>query len=81
MADHTMALRGARDRRSVDAVEVEEDGRPTSFDGNHTNRIVSWLIPVPGQKFEGLDEEQILQLMRWTVAGHLAWVVFPIDNV
>lgn len=72
--------RGARDRRfSVDAVEVE--GGRSPFDGNHTSDIVSWLIPFKGTRWEGLNEGQLEQLMDWTIAGHLAWVVFPIDNV
>jgi len=67
-----------RDSRRFVPVEVS-DGR-RGFDGNDTRKIVSWLLPHFGQKFEPLEDEQIEQLMDWTAAGHLAWVVFPIDN-
>lgn len=70
---------GARDRFAVAPVEGAL-GRDT-FDGNHSNEIVSWLVPMPGRKWEDLDEDQLAQLMLWTEAGHLAWVVFPIDNL
>lgn len=69
---------GARDRFAVDAVEGPR-GRDT-FDGNHTSDVVSWLIPFPGQQWMPLSAGQMEQLMDWTEAGHLAWVVFPIDN-
>lgn len=71
--------RGARDRR-FSVVAVEAQGGRSAFDGNHSSDIVSWLIPFPGTRWAGLDEDQMDQLMAWTEAGHLAWVVFPVDN-
>jgi hypothetical protein len=73
---------GARDRRpSVPAVEVDDVSPRNSFDGNHTNDVMSWLIPQPGKKFHPLTEETYETLMQWVMMGHLAWVVLPIDNV
>lgn len=77
VGDQIMSQRRGDSRRFV-PVEAS-DGR-LGFDGNDTRRIVSWLIPHPGKKFEPLADEQVEQLMDWTAAGHLAWVVFPIDN-
>lgn len=64
----------------MDAVEVEESGRSTSFDGNQTNRIQRWVIPQRGKKFEGLDDDDLDVLVNWMLWGDLSWVVFPIDN-
>jgi len=75
-----MPPRRARDRRQV-AVGGITDGRPSTFDGNYTRTLVSWLMPMPGTPFEELGEKQYDQLMEWTIGGHLAWCVFPIDNL
>lgn len=67
--------RGAGHRRS--AVEVEgASGAASSFDGNHTGDIVSWLFFNDKWKDDMWPETQE-QLMMHTAWGHLAWVVFP----
>ena len=71
---------GARDRNRADAVEVERDGRLGSFDGNHSSKIQRWIIPQPGKKFTGLDDDDLDVLVNWMAFGDLSWVVFPIDN-
>lgn len=66
---------GARDPRfDVDAVEVESSGRSDSFDGNHTDRTVSWLVLPPGRR---IGEGDMEVLLSWLIEGHLAWFVFP----
>ena len=61
-------------------VRVPEIDNPETFDGNHSLRVVSWLIPYPGTGWMGISEDTLEQLMNWTIQGHLAWVVFPVDN-
>lgn len=72
--------RVARDRDG-NVVEGVSDGRRSTFDGNYTRTLTSWLIPFTGTAWEELDEDQYNQLMEWTVNGHLSWCVFPIDNL
>ena len=72
--------RGARDQRQgVDAVEVEQGGRPDSFDGNHSNNLVSWFVVNNSKRIEDIHEGDLNQLMHWTAMGHLAWVVVPVS--
>lgn len=57
-------------------VPVEERASgAAAFDGNHSFDIVSWLFPT-----DSWDEAQVPgmleELMRHTLYGHLAWVVF-----
>lgn len=73
-----MALRASA-RDSDRRVPVESGDGASTFDGNHTDRLVSWLVPFPGMGWSGVDDEQIETLMKWVVGGHLAWCVFPID--
>lgn len=66
---------GARDPRFfVDAVGVESSGRSDSFDGNHTNNTVTWLVLPPGK---ALGRGDVETLLGWMLEGHLAWFVFP----
>lgn len=74
-----MSQRRARDRSLVIAVEADV-GR-SSFDGNHTNDVTSWLIAFENQVYVPLDDADYRNLMEWTMAGHLAWVVFTFDNL
>lgn len=73
--------RGARDRRFGVSVEgVEASGAASSFDGNHTNDVLSFMFP--NQYFtltpeEFLESESFESLMERTMWGHLAWVFFP----
>lgn len=71
--------RGARDRRQeMEAVEVQQGGRPDSFDGNHSNALVSWLLLDHSKDIESMHADDMQHLMNWTAMGHLAWCVFPI---
>jgi hypothetical protein len=76
---------GVRDRFGARArkVAVEREGvlQPSTFDGNHSNAIISWIVPRQGHGWNGLTEDQLDTLMAWSVAGHLAWVVVPTDNL
>ena len=57
-------------------VERRASGAAVAFDGNHTRQLVSWMFP----NENWLDEnvvDMLIELMLWTDAGHLAWVVFP----
>lgn len=66
--------RDARDLGFVDAVGVELGGRFDSFDGNHTNHVVAWLVLPPGK---ALGEGDVEVLLEWLEQGHLAWFVIP----
>ena len=68
--------RGARDRGEV-GVEVEQGGRPRSFDGNHTSDLDSWYVVPEGTD---VDDIETFHLMRLTVLGHLSWCLFPVDT-
>lgn len=47
-----------------------------SFDGNHSAHCVSWMFAA--SSWNEKDVPQMLdQLMVYTLADHLAWVVFP----
>lgn len=72
----TMATgRGSRDRvRRVEDEEVEQGGRPSSFDGNHTGDTTGWLVLPAGRSPSEADWDV---LVEWLIAGHLAWFVFP----
>lgn len=48
---------------------------PLTFDGNHSDRITNWLFPVP-DKWDGMTEDALDDLMRATVSGNLHWCVF-----
>ena len=49
-------------------------GDPT-FDGNHTDHIQNWFIPIDGE-FGEWDEDLCDTLMQMTVMGHLQWPLF-----
>lgn len=72
------AGRGARDRRSGSVEGGRASGAASTFDGNHTNDVYSWLFP--NENFDVYDTDAFLRtldiLMERTVAGHLAWVLF-----
>ena len=70
---------GARDRRFELSVEGgTASGAASTFDGNHTNDIWSWLFP--NELFDPFDLEAFQRtldiLMERTANGHLAWVLF-----
>lgn len=68
---------GTRARDSgpnVDAVEAQ--GGRSTFDGNHTDDLMSWLIIRGGKK--ELDPRDLNELMLRTARGHLSWCVFLI---
>jgi hypothetical protein len=67
---------GARDRRPGEPAVEAEGGRPDTFDGNHSNQLVSWLLIRGGKK--ELHPEDLEILMMRTMRGHLAWCVFLI---
>ena len=65
--------RGARDPVPV---AVEGASGAAAFDGNHTNDMVSWLFANENWHPDRV-QDQLAQLMEYTIYGHLAWVVFP----
>ena len=70
--------RGARDRRFGSVEGGRASGAASTFDGNHTNDVYSWLIP--NELWDPTDYESLQQtidiLMERTIKGHLAWVLF-----
>ena len=65
----------ARDSEAF-PVEGGASGAAAAFDGNHSRSILSWIIP--GENWNDRSVADALdELMEWTVAGHLAWVIFP----
>lgn len=68
--------REAREPGFEVAVEVEQGGRPSSFDGNFSSELDAWLV-IPRGHEPGPGD--LRELMRWTLAGHLSWAVFPVD--
>lgn len=68
--------RGSVHRRPY-AVEGESaSGAAPTFDGNHTNDVVSWMFANDSWDDELWPETED-QLMQHTAWGHLSWVVFP----
>lgn len=72
--------RGARDRRSRLSVEGgRASGAASTFDGNHTSDVWSWLIP--NEYFDCFDHEAMersLDLLMERTCGTfypLAWVL------
>ena len=76
-----MSVRGLGRSGETPVGVAARDGRPGSLDGNFTSDLLSWMLPPPGERWEELDDEDLARLMNWTLMGHLAWCVFPVDNV
>ena len=65
----------ARDSE-VYPVEGGASGAAAALDGNYTSNLDSWLFPNLKWRDEAVPG-MLNELMMWTEAGHLSWVVFP----
>lgn len=72
-----MIMSEERDARDAAPVAVEGDlGARSTFDGNHTNALLTWLVP-DERWTEDTFPGNVEVLMEFTANGHLAWCLFP----